>query len=103
MLAAEGVSSGVINMAAIKPIDEEIIIKAAKETGLIITAEEHSIIGGLGSAVSEVTSEKYPVRVIKIGVEDTYGISGPAVDLLKYHKLTAENIAKIALQAVQSK
>lgn len=103
ILAAEGVSARIINMATIKPIDEEIIIKAAKETGLIITAEEHSIIGGLGSAVCEVTSEKYPVKVIRIGIKDTYGISGPAVDLLKYYNLTAEEIAKTALQAVKCK
>lgn len=103
ILAAEGISARIINMPTIKPIDEKIIIKAARETGLIITAEEHSVIGGLGSAVSEVTSEKHPVRVIKIGVNDTYGVSGPAVDLLKYHNLTAEHIAETAIQAVKSK
>ncbi len=91
-LAAEGISARVINIHTIKPIDEEIIVKAARETGKIVTVEEHSIIGGLGSAVCDVVSEKCPVPVTKIGVNDEFGHSGPAVDLLKEFGLSAENI-----------
>ena len=91
-LAAEGISARVINIHTIKPIDEEIIVKAARETGKIVTVEEHSIIGGLGSAVCDVVSEKCPVPVTKIGVNDVFGHSGPAVDLLKEFGLSAENI-----------
>ena len=75
-LAKEGINARVINIHTIKPIDEELIIKAAKETGVIVTAEEHSIIGGLGSAVAEVVSEKCPVPVLRVGVKDTFGESG---------------------------
>ncbi len=103
MLAAEGISARIINMATIKPIDREAIINAAKDTGVIVTAEEHSIIGGLGSAVSEVVCETVPVPVIRVGVEDTFGRSGPAVELLKVYGLSAENIAKKAKEAVALK
>ncbi|MBS5928713.1 MAG: transketolase family protein, partial [Clostridium sp.] len=75
-LAKEGINARVINIHTIKPIDEELIIKAAKETGVIVTAEEHSIIGGLGSAVAEVVSENCPVPVLRVGVKDTFGESG---------------------------
>ena len=81
-LKAEGINARVINIATIKPIDREIVIAAAKETGAIVTAEEHSVIGGLGSIVSDVVSEECPVPVIKIGVNDTFGVSGPAGDLM---------------------
>lgn len=91
-LKAKGINVRVINMATIKPIDRDIIIKAAKETGKIVTVEEHSIIGGLGSAVADVVSEECPVPVIKIGVNDEFGCSGPAVDLLKKFGLSSENI-----------
>ncbi|MBE6763144.1 MAG: transketolase family protein [Ruminococcaceae bacterium] len=103
MLAAEGISARIINMATIKPIDREAVIAAAKETGVIVTAEEHSIIGGLGSAVTEVVCETVPVPVIRVGVEDTYGRSGPAVELLKVYGLCAENIAQKAKAAVALK
>ena len=103
MLAAEGISARIINMATIKPIDREAVIAAAKDTGVIVTAEEHSVIGGLGSAVTEVVCETVPVPVIRVGVEDTYGRSGPAVELLKVYGLSAENIVKKAKEAVARK
>ncbi len=102
-LKSEGINARVINMATIKPIDREAIIAAAKDTGVIVTAEEHSIIGGLGSAVTEVVTETVPVPVIRVGVEDVYGRSGPAVDLLKLFGLSAENIAAKAKAAVALK
>lgn len=91
-LEADGINARVINIHTIKPIDREIIEKAARETGIIVTAEEHSVIGGLGSAVAEVVTETYPVPVIKIGVNDEFGYSGPAVELLKKFGLSADNI-----------
>ena len=91
-LKNEGISARVINMATIKPIDREAIIAAARETGAIVTAEEHTIIGGLGSAVAEVVCETVPVPVVRVGVNDTFGKSGPAVELLKIFGLSAENI-----------
>ena len=100
-LAAEGISARVINIHTIKPLDKEIICKAAKETGLIITAEEHSIIGGLGSAVAEAVTECCPVPVVKIGVNDEFGHSGPAVDLLKEFGLSAENIVATVKKALK--
>jgi len=102
-LKNEGVSARVVNMASIKPIDREEIIAAAKDTGVIVTAEEHSIIGGLGSAVTEVVCETVPVPVIRVGVEDVYGRSGPAVELLKVFGLSAENIVAKAKAAVALK
>ncbi len=92
MLAEEGISVRVINIHTIKPLDEEIILKAAKETKAIVTAEEHSVIGGLGAAVSEFLSENHPTKVVKVGVNDVFGQSGPAVELLKVYGLSAENI-----------
>ncbi len=91
-LAAEGINARVLNIHTIKPLDTELILKAAKETGRIVTVEEHSVIGGLGSAVADCVSENYPVPVTKIGVNDVYGYSGPAVDLLKEFGLCADNI-----------
>lgn len=91
-LAAQGIDARVLNIHTIKPLDEELILKAAKETGRIVTVEEHSIIGGLGSAVADCVSENFPVPVTKIGVNDVFGYSGPAVDLLKEFGLSAENI-----------
>ncbi|MDU2108951.1 transketolase family protein, partial [Clostridium sp.] len=88
-LAKEGINARVINIHTIKPIDEELIIKAAKETGVIVTAEEHSIIGGLGSAVAEVVSEKCPVPVLRVGVKDTFGESGKPNELLEKYGLTS--------------
>ena len=103
LLKAEGINARVINMATIKPLDKEIVLKAAKETGAIVTAEEHSVIGGLGSAVSEVICEEYPVPVIKLGVNDQFGHSGPAVKLLDEFGLRAVNIAEKAKKAIALK
>ncbi len=103
ILEAKGIFARVINMHTIKPIDKDIICKAAKETGVIVTAEEHSVIGGLGSAVAEVVTECCPVPVIKVGVNDVFGHSGPAVDLLKEFGLCAENIAEKAEEALKLK
>ena len=102
-LAGEGISVRVINIHTIKPLDKEIILKAAKETGSIVTAEEHSIIGGLGSAVAEAVTEAYPVLVRRVGVNDTFGHSGPAVELLKQFGLSAEHIAEVVREAVKAK
>ncbi len=103
ILAEKGISARVINMHTIKPIDKDIICKAAKETGVIVTAEEHSVIGGLGSAVADVVTECCPFPVVKVGVNDVFGHSGPAVDLLKEFGLCAENIAEKAEAAVKLK
>ena len=92
-LAEEGIDAKVINIHTIKPIDEELILAAAKETGKVVTVEEHSVIGGLGSAVCDVLSEKLPTRVMKIGINDTYGESGPAKELIKKYGLDSESIA----------
>lgn len=94
ILRDKGISVRVVDIHTIKPIDREIIVKCAKETKRIITAEEHSIIGGLGSAVMEVLSEEYPVKVERIGINDCFGKSGNAVELLKEFKLTAEDIVE---------
>lgn len=102
-LKAEGINAAVINMATIKPIDREIILNAAKSTGAIVTAEEHSIIGGLGGAVAEVICESYPIPVLRVGVEDKFGRSGPAVELLDLFGLNAANIAAKAKAAVALK
>lgn len=102
-LKKEGINARVINMATIKPLDNDIVIKAAKETGAIVTAEEHNVIGGLGGAVSEVICENYPVPVVKLGVEDTFGRSGPAVELLHIYGLDAEHIVAKAKQAIAMK
>ena len=91
-LRAEGINARVINLSTIKPLDEELILKAAEECGKIVTCEEHSIIGGLGEAVSSLLSEKLPTPVRRIGVNDEFGHSGPAADLLKDFGLSAENI-----------
>lgn len=91
-LAEEGVDARVINIHTIKPLDEELVLQAAKETGRIVTVEEHSVIGGLGSAVCDVLSEQEPTRVMKIGINDTFGESGPAVELVKKYGLDAQSI-----------
>lgn len=94
MLAADGIDARVINIHTIKPLDETLVVKAAKETGRIFTVEEHSIIGGLGSAVCDTLAAQAPTKVTKIGVEDTYGESGPAVELIHKYGLDAEGIYK---------
>ncbi len=103
LLKAEGINARIINMATIKPIDREIVLKAARETGAIVTAEEHSVIGGLGSAVSEVVCEEYPIPVLRLGVNDEFGHSGPAVKLLDEFGLRAPNIAELAKKAIALK
>ena len=102
-LALEGINARVINMSTIKPIDKELIITAAKETKAIVTAEEHSIIGGLGSAVSEVVSEECPVVVKKVGVKDSFGESGTPPELLKKYGLTANDIVEAVKEAINKK
>ena len=95
-LAADGINAMVINMATIKPLDEELVLAAAKKCGKIITCEEHSIIGGLGEAVCGVLSEKCPTPVKRIGVNDEFGHSGPAATVLEQFGLCAANIVKVA-------
>jgi transketolase len=102
-LALEGINARVINMSTIKPIDKELIITAAKETKAIVTAEEHSIIGGLGSAVCEVVSEECPVVVKKVGVKDSFGESGTPAELLKKYGLTANDIVEAVKEAINKK
>ena len=94
LLAEDGIDAQVINIHTIKPLDEEFVVKAAQATGRVFTVEEHSIIGGLGSAVMECLAEKNPVKVTRIGVRDTFGESGPAKDLLHKYELDAEGIYK---------
>lgn len=91
-LEADGISAKVINIHTIKPLDEELVIAAAKETGKVVTVEEHSVIGGLGSAVCETLCEKNPTSVLKIGVKDVFGESGPAVKLLEKYKLDGQGV-----------
>ena len=93
MLAKDGINARVINIHTIKPLDKDLVIKAAKETGKIVTVEEHSVIGGLGSAVCDVLSEQLPTPVLKIGVNDVFGHSGPAVELIKEFGLDGDSIA----------
>ena len=93
LLKEQGISAEVVNIHTIKPIDQELIIKEAEKTGKIVTVEEHSVIGGLGSAVAEVLSEPCPTKMLRIGVKDVYGESGPAVDLLHKYQLDGQGIA----------
>lgn len=95
LLAKDGIDARVINIHTIKPLDEELILKAAKETGRLITVEEHSVIGGLGSAVCDLVCENYPIPVKKIGINDRYGESGPAVELVKKYGLDGEGIYRM--------
>ena len=103
MLEAEGISARVINIHTIKPIDRDIIIKAAKETGAIVTAEEHNIIGGLGSAVTEVVCEECPVPVVRVGVKDKFGKSGAVPALLEEYGLTPKDLCENAKTAIALK
>ena len=91
-LAADGIDAKVINIHTIKPLDEELVVAAAKETGKVVTVEEHSVIGGLGSAVCDVLSEKAPTKTMKIGINDVFGESGPAAELVKKFGLDADSI-----------
>ncbi|MBN2693640.1 transketolase family protein [bacterium] len=103
MLSEKKISAAVINMACIKPIDKELIVKYAKKTGAIVTAEEHSYIGGLYGAVSEVVSKEYPVRMDYVAMEDQFGKSGKPEELMRYFNLTAEAIVKKAEALYSSK
>ena len=103
LLAQEGIDVRVINIHTIKPIDKSIIIDAAKETGCIVTAEEHNIIGGLGSAVTEVVSENYPVPVKRIGVNDSFGESGTGDALLEKYGLTTEHLVQAVKNIITMK
>ena len=101
LLLKEGIDTGVINMSSIKPLDEESLLKAARASRLIVTAEEHSTIGGLGGAVCEFLSENHPLPVKRIGIPDAFGCSGNADELLKYHGLTAENIIDTIMKSIK--
>ena len=103
MLKAEGISAEVINIHTIKPLDTELVVASARKTGCVVTAEEHSVIGGLGSAVCDAVSENCPVPVLKVGVEDSYGRSGKVPELLEIYGLTAKNIYEKAKIAVSKK
>ena len=92
MIADDGIQAKVINIHTIKPLDEDLVVAAALETGKVVTVEEHSIIGGLGGAVCEVLSEKAPTKVLRIGINDTFGESGPALELIKKYGLDAQSI-----------
>ena len=102
-LAEQGISARVINIHTIKPLDKDIILKAAKETGAIVVAEEHNVIGGLGSAVTEAVCESFPVPVLRVGTNDVFGRSGKVPPLLQMYGLTAENIAEKAKLAIAMK
>ena len=101
VLEAKGINAEIINIATIKPLDEELVIASAKKTGKVITVEEHNIIGGLGEAVCACLSENCPTPVKRIGVNDEFGHSGPALDLLKQFGLSAEHIAEVAEEFVK--
>ena len=100
---ADGLKVRVINMHTIKPLDKEAVVKAIMDTRRIITVEDHSVIGGLGAAVAEAVCEEYPVPVVKVGVEDKFGASGPAVEMLKIYGLCASNIVEKAKKAISMK
>jgi transketolase len=103
LLAAEGIDARVINIHTIKPLDTELVLKAAAETGAIVTAEEHNVIGGLGSAVAEAVCENKPVPVVRVGTQDTFGRSGKVPALLEMYGLTPANIAAQAKKAISLK
>ena len=103
LLAAEGIDAGVINIHTVKPLDTELLVAAAKKSGAIVTAEEHTVIGGLGAAVCEALAEECPVPVLRVGVEDKYGKSGKVPELLELYGLTAANIAAKAKRAIELK
>ena len=103
LLAAEGISARVIDMHTIKPLDEELVLKAARETGAIVTSEEASVLGGLGGAVAELVAENCPVPVVRHGVNDTFGRSGTAAAVLEHYGLTPEVLAEKAKKAVAMK
>jgi len=103
MLKEEGISAEVIDMHTIKPIDKELIISSAKKTGAIVTAEEHNIIGGLGSAVAEVLCEEYPVPMMRVGIKDVFGQSGKPMELVELYGISSKDVADAAKQAIARK
>lgn len=103
LLAAEGISASVVNIHTVKPLDEALVVAEAQKTGCVVTCEEHSVIGGLGGAVAECLSEKCPVPVLRVGVQDVFGRSGPAKELVSYFGLDADAIAARAKAAVALK
>jgi len=103
LLAAESIEARVVNMACLKPLDWELVVESARRTGAVVTAEEHMVVGGLGSAVSDVLGEHYPVPMKRIGLRDTFGMSGKPSDLLKHYGLTAEDIKQAAVQVMARK
>lgn len=103
ILKNEGISAKIINIHTIKPLDEELVIRAAKETGAVVTAEEHNIIGGLGGAVCETLSENCPTPVVRVGVDDKFGQSGPATELLELYGLSCSRIVSAVKEAIAKK
>ena len=103
ILAAEGINASVINISTIKPLDEDLIVEEAKRCGVVVTVEEHSVIGGLGAAVCECLCEKCPTPVVRVGINDEFGRSGPAKELLSYYKLDAASIAERVKEALKLK
>jgi len=103
LLESEKISAAVVNMHTIKPLDKELLLEMAQKTGTLVTVEEHSVIGGLGSAVAELVSENFPVPVIRVGINDTFGESGTPEALLKKYGLTAENLILAGKAALQKK
>jgi transketolase len=102
-LSADGISVSVVNVSSVKPLDEETILRVAKETGAVVTAEEHNIIGGLGSAIAEVLGEKLPTPMVRVGLKDTFGESGRPYELLEKYGLTKENLVKAVHQVLTKK
>jgi transketolase len=103
LLHKEGITARVVHMATIKPLDQEILLKAARETGAIVTAEEHSVIGGLGGAVAEFLGEEHPVPIKRVGIRDRFGTSGKAEELLKYFGLLPEDLVEAAREVLTRK
>jgi transketolase len=103
LLAAEGIEARVVNMGCLKPLDWELVVDSARQTGAVVTAEEHMVVGGLGSAVSEILAEHCPAPVKRIGLRDTFGMSGRPADLLKHYGLTAEDIKQAAVRVMARK
>jgi transketolase len=99
-LAEEGISARVMEMHTIKPLDEEAVLHAARETGALVTAEEHSVIGGLGAAVAEMVSECYPVPVVRVGLRDTFAETGPYLELLDRYGMAVNDIVRAARKAL---
>lgn len=102
-LAKQGVRARVVNMSSVKPLDEDAVVRAARETGALVTAEEHTIYGGMGGAVAEVVAQRYPVPMRIVGVEDTFGKSGEGFEVLAHFGLTAEKLLKEAMDVLRSK